>query len=264
MEDVIPILVAANACEAGNDQLLKRCIHRVARSDLDMVALEKELPGEVVHHVLKHRTDLSSETSTNPAVDKTIRRIQRALDSDDVELVKLLLAEEKGRITLNDAYALHYAVAYCDAKVTAELLELPQADVNLRNRRGYTVLHIAAMRRQPRTIVDLLTKGACPSDLTYDQRTALQISRRLTRVIDYETPMVQGKESNTDKMCIDILEQAEIRKRNPLMTSAHHTHSYTINDLKSSLLYLENRGEFPILMICCALNNLLQQVVLWL
>ncbi|KAH9288453.1 hypothetical protein KI387_032570, partial [Taxus chinensis] len=238
VEDVIPIVMAANACGAGNDQLLNRCIHRMARSDLDTVALEKELPQEVVNIVLKLRSD-SDGTSTLAPVDKNIRRIQRALDSDDIELVKLLLEEGEGRTTLNAAYALHYAAAYCDPKVTAELLELQNADVNLMNRRGYTVLHIAAMRRNPRTIAALLTKGARPSDLTLDDRTALQISRRLTRAIDYYQPTAQGKESPTDRLCIEILERAEIE--NPLVATVPLSLSFAGEDMRIKLLYFENR-----------------------
>ena len=65
-----------------------------------------------------------------------MRRIHRALDSDDVELVKLLL--NVSEITLDDANALHYAAAYCDSKVVSELLDLGLANLNLKNSRGYT------------------------------------------------------------------------------------------------------------------------------
>ena len=65
VEDVIPILIAANVCDTGNDQLLTRCIHRVGRSDLDNVALEKELPQEVVNKVKELR--LSSGVATLPS-----------------------------------------------------------------------------------------------------------------------------------------------------------------------------------------------------
>ena len=43
-------------------------------------------------------------------MQKRVRRIHKALDSDDVELLKLLLDESN--VTLDDAYALHYAAAY--------------------------------------------------------------------------------------------------------------------------------------------------------
>ena len=119
VEDVIPILIAANVCDTGNDQLLTRCIHRVGRSDLDNVALEKELPQEVVNKVKELRLSSGVATLPSSSQQKNIHRIQKALDSDDVELVKLLLQEGAGQITLNDAHALHYAAAYCDPKITS-------------------------------------------------------------------------------------------------------------------------------------------------
>lgn len=238
VEDVIPILIAANICDTGNDQLLTRCIHRVGRSDLDNVALEKELPQEVVNRVKEFRLSMGVATFPSSPQQKNIQRIQKALDSDDVELVKLLLQEGVGQITLDDAHALHYAAAYCDPKITSELLELGCADVNLKNPRGYTVIHIAAMRREPATIVALLTKGANPSDLTSDDRTALQISKRLTRAIDYQ-PTDEGKESPKDRLCIEILEQAE--SANPLMAEVPLSLGFAGDDLRTKLLDLENR-----------------------
>lgn len=238
VEDVIPILIAANVCETGNDQLLTRCIHRVGRSDLDNVALEKELPQEVVKRVKEFRSSLGVATFPSSSQQKNIQRIQRALDSDDVELVKLLLQEGEGKITLDDAYALHYAAAYCDPKITSELLEIGCADVNLKNPRGYTVLHIAAMRREPGTIVTLLTKGAQPSELTCDERTALQIAKRLTRAIDCYRTTDEGKESPKDRLCIEILERAE--SRNPLRAEAF-SFAFGGEDMRTKLLDLENR-----------------------
>lgn len=243
VEDVIPILIAANVCDTGNDQLLTRCIHRVGRSDLDNVALEKELPQEVVNKVKELRLSSGVATLPSSSQQKNIHRIQKALDSDDVELVKLLLQEGAGQITLDDAHALHYAAAYCDPKITSELLELGSADVNLKNPRGYTVLHIAAMRREPATIVALLTKGADPSDLTFDDRTALQISKRLTRFLDYQ-PTDEGKESPKDRLCIEILEQAE--SRNPIRAEVPLSLGFAGDELRTKLLDLENRGEILI------------------
>lgn len=239
VEDVISILIAANVCETGNDQLLTRCIQRVGRSDLDNVALDKELPQEVVKRVKEFRSSLGVATFPSSSQQKNIQRIQRALDSDDVELVKLLLQEGEGKITLDDAYALHYAAAYCDPKITSELLDLGCADVNLKNQRGYTVLHIAAMRREPATIVALLTKGANPSELTFDERTALQIAKRLTRAIDYCRTTDEGKESPKDRLCIEILERAE--SRNPLRAEVPFSLAFAGEDMRTKLLDLENR-----------------------
>lgn len=172
--------------------------------------------------------------------EKRIRRIHRALDSDDVELVKLLLSESD--ITLDDANALHYAAAYCDSKVVAELLELGSANLNLKNDRGYSPLHIAAMRREPAIIVSLLTKGSSASETTSDGQSAVMICRRLTRAKDYNTKTQQGQESNKDRICIDILER-EIR-RNPVAVEDSVTSPLLADDLHMKLMYLENRGFF--------------------
>ena len=96
-------------------------------------------------------------------------------------------------MSLDDAYALHYAVAYCDAKTTSELLELQLADVNCKNERGFSVLHVAAMRKEPKIIISLLTKGARPTEATPDNRKALQILKRLTKVADFLKFVEEGK-----------------------------------------------------------------------
>lgn len=51
--------------------------------------------------------------------------VNRALDSDDVELVQLLLDEKT--LNLNGAHALHYAAAYCHPRTLAHLLDLDLA-----------------------------------------------------------------------------------------------------------------------------------------
>ncbi|KAI4365252.1 hypothetical protein MLD38_021251 [Melastoma candidum] len=51
----------------------------------------------------------------DPMLDKKIKRIHKALDSDDMELVTMLLDQSRA-ITLDQACALHYAVAYCGPK----------------------------------------------------------------------------------------------------------------------------------------------------
>lgn len=223
-------------------QLQSHCVQRVARSDLDNIALEKEIPMEVVEEIKSIRSGNQPNDSTSSKVDpiyeKSIRRIHRALDSDDVELVKLLLSESG--VTLDDAFALHYAAAYCDSKVVAEVLDMELASVNLQNERGYTPLHIAAMRREPAVIVSLLTKGASASETTPDGQTAVSICRRLTRAKDYYAKTEQGQESNKDKLCIEILER-EIRC--PFTGDKTVTLPLLAGDLQMKLLYLENRGQ---------------------
>ncbi|KAA8544757.1 hypothetical protein F0562_019539 [Nyssa sinensis] len=234
VEDVIPILLVAFHCQSS--QLLTQCVHRVARSDLDSISLEKELPHEVAENVKLLRINSQADDENGMvAVDalreKRIKRIHKALDSDDVELVKLLLTESD--ITLNDAYALHYAAAYCDPKVVSEVLGLGLADVNLRNAWGYTVLHIAAMRKEPSIIVSLLTKGASASDMTMDGQSAVSICRRLTRPKDYNAKTEQGQEANKDRICIDVLER-EMR-RNPMAGDASISSPMMADDLHMRL-----------------------------
>ncbi|XP_044509270.1 BTB/POZ domain and ankyrin repeat-containing protein NPR1-like [Mangifera indica] len=247
VEDVIPILVVAFHCQSS--QLISQCVERVAHSDLENICIEKELPHEVADNITMLRLKSSTDDETNveavdPSHEKRIRRIHKALDSDDVELVKLLLSESD--ITLDEANALHYAAAYCDAKVLSEILSLGLADVNLRNSRGYTVLHIGAMRKEPSVIVSLLTKGACASDLTLDGRSADTICRRLTRPKDYHAKTEQGQEANKDRICVDILER-EMR-RNPMAVDASITSNASADDLHMKLLYLENRVAFARLL----------------
>uniref|UniRef100_A0A6N2KWH7 Uncharacterized protein n=1 Tax=Salix viminalis TaxID=40686 RepID=A0A6N2KWH7_SALVM len=243
VEDMIPILVVAFHCQLT--QLVTQCVDRIARSDLDNISIEKELPHDVAVEIKQLRRKSSSDEENNTeAVDalreKRIKRIHMALDSDDVELVRLLLTESD--ITLNDANALHYAASYCDLKVVSEVLSLGLADVNLRNSRGYTVLHIAAMRKEPSVIMSMLAKGASALDLTSDGQSAVSICRRLTRPKDYHAKTEQGQEANKDRLCIDILER-EMR-RNPMAGSASITSHTMIDDLHMKLLYLENRVAF--------------------
>ncbi|KAK8992556.1 hypothetical protein V6N11_048634 [Hibiscus sabdariffa] len=240
VEDIIPILVVAFHCQCS--QLVSQCVDRVARSDLDSICIEKELPYEVAESIRLLRRKSPSDAEDNEVVidplrEKRIRRIHKALDSDDVELVKLLLTESD--ITLDDATALHYAAAYCDPKVVSEILGLRLADVNLRNSRGYTVLHIAVMRKEPSVIMSLLAKGAFASTLTLDGRSAVNICRRLTRPKDYHAKTEQGKETNKDRICIDVLER-EMR-RNPMAGDVSVTSHTLADDLHMRLLYLENR-----------------------
>nr|AYM55854.1 nonexpresser of PR genes 1 [Camptotheca acuminata] len=237
-DDILVVLSVANMCGKECERLLARCIETIFRSDVDVITLDKLLPQHIVKQIVGYRFELGlHEPESNCFPDKHVKRLHRALESDDVELVRMLLKE--GHTTLDDAYALHYAVAYCDAKTTTELLDLALADVNHRNPRGYTVLHVAAMRKEPKIIVSLLTKGARPSDLTSDGRKALQISKRLTRYVDYFKSTEEGKASPKDRLCIEILEQAE--RRDPLLGEASVSLAMAGDDLRMKLLYLENR-----------------------
>ncbi|KAL9224690.1 hypothetical protein vseg_000702 [Gypsophila vaccaria] len=237
-DDLLIVLSVADKCGNVCERLLSRCIGIIVRPVIDVTTLEKVLPPQIVKQIIDFRKELGL---TGPdyveGPDKHVKRIHRALESDDVELVRMLLRE--GHTTLDDAFALHFAVAHCDAKTTTELLELELADVNLRNQRGYTVLHIAAMRKEPNIIVSLLTKGAQPTDVTLDGRKAITIAKRLTKAADFFKTTEEGKASPKDQLCIEILEQAE--RRDPLLGDGSLSLAEAGDDLRMKLLYLENR-----------------------
>ncbi|KAL2524798.1 Regulatory protein NPR3 [Abeliophyllum distichum] len=239
-EDIIPILAVAFHCKL--EKLLSYCVQRLAHSDLDKVVLQKELPCEVLSDVQSLRLESQkvgehASVRVDPVNEKRIQRIHKALDSNDVELVKLLL--EESSITLDAAYALHYAATYCNPKVVNEVLNLGNADVNLRNSRGYTVLHVAARRKDPSVVVGLLNQGASVSDTTKDGQTAVTICRRLTRPKDYNEATKQGHETNKDRLCIDVLERELLR--NPLAGNVSVSSIMVPDDLHMNLLLFENR-----------------------
>ncbi|XP_044366624.1 uncharacterized protein [Triticum aestivum] len=237
--DNLPLILSvANLCNKSCMHLLERCLEMVVRSNLDMITLEKALPPDVIKQITDSRISLGLiSPKDNGFPNKHVRRIFGALDSYDVELVRLLLYE--GQTNLDDAFALHYAVEHCDPKITTELLDLELADVNRRNQRGYTVLHIAARRRNPKILVSVLTKGARPSDLTFDGRKAIQISKRLTKHGDYFGITEEGKPSPEYSLCIEILEQAE--RRGPQLGEASVSLAIAGDCQRGTLLHLENR-----------------------
>lgn len=237
--DNLPLILSvASLCSKSCMKLLERCLEIVVQSNLDMITLEKTVPQDVMKQIIDSRLSLGLVSpEDNGFPNKHVRRIHRALDSDDVELVRMLLKE--GQTNLDDAFALHYAVEHCDSKITTELLDIALADVNHRNPRGYTVLHIAARRRDPKIVVSLLTKGARPSDVTSDGRKAVQISKRLTKHGDYFGVTEEGKPSPKDRLCIEILEQAE--RRDPQLGEASVSLAMAGDCLRGKLLYLENR-----------------------
>lgn len=242
VEDVIPILAVAFHCQLS--QLLTVCVHRVAQSDLEAIYIEKVLPFSVSEDIRLLRLNIQSEQENqtplvDPMLDKQIKRIHKALDSDDIELVRLLLTESE--ITLDEACALHYSVAFCDPKIVTEVLSLGLADVNLRNARGYTVLHVAARRKEPSIIVSLLSKGASAMEPTSDGQSAVSICRRLTRPKEYQMKREKGGEANKDRICIDVLER-EMR-RNPAVGDVSLLSLAMTDDLHMKLAYLEDRGQ---------------------
>lgn len=213
-------------------------------SDLDSVTLEKEIPLEVLPRIKLLRV----EPNQGPGLalcqldlidhEKRVRRIHRALDSDDVELIELLLSESK--VTLNDACALHYAAAYSDPKTFKKVLDLKQADLNQKNSRGLTVLHVAARRKAPSILLALLDKGASALETTSDGQTALEICQRLTRLKDYNKNVQRGQASNNDQVCVGLLER---QMKNVLISGTRLVQSEVTADDLHMLDYLESRGK---------------------
>lgn len=238
-DDILSVLFVANLSKRFCQRLVDKCIDIVVESDINYVTLEKKLPPDVVSQIKQLRSDLGLNGRHNGIPDKHEKSIFGALDLDDIELVKMLLDE--GNTNLDDAKALHYAVGYCDLKITKELLDLNLADVNGRDHRNYTVLHIAAMRKEPEIIMSLLTKGAQPFDKTPDGRTALQIAKRLTRSMDYCKLTEQCKPSPKELLCIEMLERAEHRDSSTEVTSVPA--EMKSDNLLEKLLYLESRGN---------------------
>eukprot|EP00252_Welwitschia_mirabilis_P026621 TRINITY_DN8785_c0_g2_i1.p1 TRINITY_DN8785_c0_g2~~TRINITY_DN8785_c0_g2_i1.p1 ORF type:complete len:515 (+),score=72.61 TRINITY_DN8785_c0_g2_i1:636-2180(+) len=239
VEDVIPILVAANACDSGKHNLQSMCVERVGRSNVDKVSLEKELPRDLLKQINMYRPSQEIDNCANSSLAKSIERIHRALDSDDVPLVSMLLQEGQGTIHLDDALALHYAAAYCDPKITTELLRTLSTyvkDVNAKNSRGYTALHIAARRREPMIIQALLNHGVNVSDKTSNNRTALQIAKRLTKDKDFWQGTVEGKKPSKEKQCIELLENKEKG-----FSCFNHFLYHIPEDIHTELLDLEHR-----------------------
>ncbi|KMZ57630.1 npr1 [Zostera marina] len=247
-DDILMIFSVAHICGIGCEKLRSKCEEMVLNSMIDSVTIEKILPAEIANQIIHTRSvcksQLLSLPEENSKIDiyslpnKHIRRIHRALDSDDVELVRMLLKESPST-SLDDACALHYAVAHCDSKITNELLDLGLANVNHRNARGYSVLHVAAVRREPDFIASLLAKGALPSDVTSDGRKAIQISRRLTKILDYNRPMEEGMQAHNDRLCVEILENAETS--HPILGEGALSLANAGDDIRSRLLYLETR-----------------------
>lgn len=103
------------------------------------------------------------------------------------------------------------------------------------------MLHVAVMRREPEAVANLLAKGAHLRDVTPDGRTATLISKRLTKKSDCEI-----EEYQKDRLCIEILQQAEHVNAIPKPTlDMLAVPLSSEKELKSTLLYLENRGSLP-------------------
>ncbi|KAF8684414.1 hypothetical protein HU200_044308 [Digitaria exilis] len=246
-EDVVPIVHVASTCKLQD--LLNQCIERIAVSTLDSRYLEKEFPDDIYGKIKEIRHSAFQDDSENAVLDpeheKRVRNILKALDSDDVDLVGLLLKESA--VTLDDAFAVHYAAAYCEPKVFAELLKLESANVNLKNNSGYTPLHIACMRREPDIILSLVERGSSVQERTLDGRDALTICKRLTREKDCNRKLEKCEEKSKPYLCIEILEQELKRKSiifDPISMEESIATPLLVDNFHVRLINLENRVAF--------------------
>ncbi|RRT75712.1 hypothetical protein B296_00005232 [Ensete ventricosum] len=209
MNQVLSILFVANLNYKLCQRLFMKVIDTVVNSDIRYITLQRKLPSNVVKKIKRCRSNLGLDGQENfKFPDKHVKSIYGVLDTDDIELVKLLL--EEGRTTLDDAMALHYAVAYCDSKFTKELLDLGLADVNSRDHQNYNVLHLAAMCKDPEIIMSLLTMEAQPLEITSMEEQRFKSPRGLPDLQTiYYRSTEQGKPSPRQRLCIEMLEQAE-------------------------------------------------------
>lgn len=234
IEDVMKVLMASR--KQDMHQLWTTCSHLVAKSGLPPEVLAKHLPIDVVAKIeeLRLKTSLARRSSfmahhphhpldiAAPGAGPSsaaeledhhhkIRRMRRALDSSDVELVKLMVMGEG--LNLDDALALHYAVENCSREVVKALLELGAADVNCpAGPAGKTPLHIAAEMVCPDMVAVLLDHHADPNIRTVDGVTPLDILRTLTSDFLFKgaVPGLTHIEPNKLRLCLELVQSAAL------------------------------------------------------
>ncbi|KAJ8570404.1 hypothetical protein K7X08_037376 [Anisodus acutangulus] len=223
IEDVMKVLIASR--KQDMHQLWTTCSHLVAKSGLRPEILAKHLPIDVVakiedlrlkssvarrslilHH---HHHQHHQMTSNIELEDQKIRRMRRALDSSDVELVKLMVMGEG--LNLDESLALHYAVENCSREVVKALLELGAADVNYQaGPNGKSPLHLAAEMVSPDMVAVLLDHHADPNVQTMDGITPLHILRTLTSDFLFKgaIPGLTHIEPNKLRLCLELVQSA--------------------------------------------------------
>ncbi|XP_068663752.1 BTB/POZ domain and ankyrin repeat-containing protein NBCL-like [Aristolochia californica] len=227
IEDVMKVLMASR--KQDMHQLWTTCSHLVAKSGLPPEVLAKHLPIDVVakieelrlksslarrsllphhHHHHHHHHDIGGHADLE---DQKIRRMQRALDSSDVELVKLMVMGEG--LNLDEALALHYAVKNCSREVVKALLELGAADVNYpAGPAGKTPLHLAAEMVCPDMVAVLLDHHADPNVRSSDGVTPLDVLRTLTSDFLFKgaVPGLSHIEPNKLRLCLELVQSAAL------------------------------------------------------
>nr|GEV76793.1 regulatory protein NPR5 [Tanacetum cinerariifolium] len=270
IEDVMKVLLASR--KQDMHQLWTTCSHLVAKSGLPPEVLAKHLPIDIVakieelrlkssisrrslmpHHHQHHHHDLSVAADLE---DQKIRRMRRALDSSDVELVKLMVMGEG--LNLDEALALHYAVENCSREVVKALLELGAADVNYpAGPVGKTPLHIASEMVSPDMVAVLLDHHADPNVRTIEGITPLDILRTLTSDFLFKgaVPGLTHIEPNKLRLCLELVQSAALvisreggnaaansASMYPQMNDDHsHTHTHSSSSNSSGNLNLDSR-----------------------
>ncbi|KAL1555367.1 Regulatory protein npr5 [Salvia divinorum] len=211
IEDVMKVLIASRKQEMH--QLWSTCSHLVGKSGLPPEVLAKHLPMDVVVKIEEVRLKSSvSQRSLMPRQhldEQKIRRMRRALESSDVELVKLIVMGEG--LNLDEALALHYAVENCSREVVKALLELGAADVNYAaGPAGKTPLHVAAEMVSPDMVAVLLDHHADPGVRTVDGITPLDVLRTLTSDFLFKgtVPGLTHVEPNKLRLCLELVQSA--------------------------------------------------------
>lgn len=224
IEDVMKVLLASR--KQDMQQLWSTCSHLVAKSGLPPEVLAKHLPIDIIAKIeeLRMKSSLSRRslnahhrrhphdlTAAADLEDQKIRRMRRALDSSDVELVKLMVMGEG--LNLDEALALPYAVENCSREVVKALLELGAADVNFpAGPTGKTPLHIAAEMVSPDMVAVLLDHHADPNVRTVDGVTPLDILRTLTSDFLFKgaVPGLTHIEPNKLRLCLELVQSAAL------------------------------------------------------
>ncbi|CAA3008193.1 regulatory NPR5-like [Olea europaea subsp. europaea] len=220
IDDVMKVLIASKKQEMH--QLWTVCSHLVAKSGLPTEVLAKHLPINVVAKIeeLRLKSSIVCRSITPPhhhdhngsasdLEDQKIRRMRRALESSDVELVKLMVMGEG--LNLDKSLALHYAVENCSREVVKALLELGAADVNYpAGPLGKTPLHIASEMMSPDMVAVLLDHHADPNVRTFNGITPLHVLRTLTSDFLFKgvVPGITHIEPNKLRLCLELVQSA--------------------------------------------------------
>ncbi|ERN05068.1 hypothetical protein AMTRI_Chr01g109190 [Amborella trichopoda] len=217
IEDVMRVLLACSHNKPLMHPLWSTCSRLVAQSGLPLDVLAKHLPPDLAQHILDMRLESNSANARAHVVeDHKVRRMQRALDSSDVELVKLMVMGEG--LNLDDALALHYAVARCSREVVKALLELGAADVNhAAGPAGRTPLHIAAEMVSPDMVAVLLDHHADPNARSASGATPFDVLQSLASDFLFKGPNVSSPtapaphiEHNKLRLCLELLQSAAL------------------------------------------------------